>query len=265
MTNKDYIDINRTLWNAKTPFHVSSDFYDNEAFKNGASTLKGIELSLLGDITGKSVLHLQCHFGQDSLSLARMGASVTGAYLSEEAIAQATALNRELGLNAKFVCSDVYDLPADMNGHYDIVFSSYGTIVWLPDMTRWARTIARCLKPGGRFVFAETHPLVLMYDDNFKGILYSYFNTGAIEETEQGTYADRAADITLPSVTWNHSMAEVIQSLLDAGLALKTLKEYNYSPWKCFGNMTEVAHGEFHIKGMENMAPLTYALEAVKY
>jgi hypothetical protein len=113
-------------------------------------------------------------------------------------------------------------------------------------------------------VFAETHPLALMYDDDFTGVKYSYFNTGMIEEVEQGTYADREADISLPSYTWNHSLADVLQSLIQAGLTLTHFQEYDYVPYNCFGNMTEVAPGKYQVNGMEGKAPLVYALKAVK-
>lgn len=260
----NYIAINQALWNAKTPYHVASAFYDNEAFINGAQTLKEPELQLLGDVSGLRILHLQCHFGQDSLSLARMGASITGVDFSEEAIANARKLNEQLGLGCTFICADVYNLPEELNGQFDIVFTSYGTIVWLPSITKWAKSIARCLKPGGRFVFAETHPLAMMYDDNFKGILYSYFNRGYIEETEQGTYADRSANIMLPSVTWNHTMADVVQSLINEGLAITQLHEYDYSPHEAFGNMVETSPGKYEVRGIEGKMPLTYTLEAKK-
>ncbi|GAA4466213.1 class I SAM-dependent methyltransferase [Nemorincola caseinilytica] len=261
---QDHVAVNRKLWDEKTPFHIASAFYRNDAFKAGASTLKDIELALLGDMAGKRILHLQCHFGQDSLSLARMGAIVTGVDLSGAAITYARQLNDELGLNASFICADVYELPQELLGQFDIVFSSYGTIVWLPDMPRWAGSIARCLAPGGRFVFAETHPLVLMYDDNFKGIIYPYFNTGTIHETEQGTYADRSADISLPSMTWNHTLSDVIGALLGAGLTLTAFHEFDHCPYDCFGNMVQVAPGKYQVKGQEGMFPLVYSLAAQK-
>lgn len=261
---QDYIAANRTLWDKKTAAHTVSEFYKMDAFINGTSTLNDIELQLLGDVSGKSILHLQCHFGQDSLSLARLGAKVTGVDLSGAAIDKARELNETLKLDALFVCANIYDLPGILHQQFDIVFSSYGTIVWLPDVAEWARLIANMLKPGGSFVFAETHPLALMYDDDFTGVKYSYFNTGMIEEVEQGTYADREAKISLPSYTWNHSLADVIQSLIDAGLTLTHLREFDYIPYNCFGNMTEIAPGKYQVNGMEGKAPLVYALQARK-
>jgi 2-polyprenyl-3-methyl-5-hydroxy-6-metoxy-1,4-benzoquinol methylase len=265
MTNlRDYASVNKALWNAKTPWHVQSAFYDMAAFRAGKNTLNDIELALLGDVRGKSVLHLQCHFGQDSLSLARMGAKVTGVDLSETAIATANQLAQELNLDARFVCANVYDVPRVLNEQYDIVFSSYGTIVWLPDMDEWARMITGALKPGGYFVFAETHPFVLMYDDNLEKVTYSYFNDGEIIETEQGTYADRNAPISLESRTWNHSLGEVMNALMKAGLTLTDFHEHDYCPYPCFGNMTETAPGRFQMTGNEGKVPLIYSLKALK-
>jgi len=149
-----YLDKNRALWNARVAAHVNSDFYDMAGFRAGKSSLKPPELRLLGDLSGKSVLHLQCHFGQDTLSLARMGAEVTGLDFSDEAIRTARALAEELQLPASFVCGDLYDAPALLQRQYDVVFTSYGVIGWLPDLNRWAEVVASCLKPGGRFVFA---------------------------------------------------------------------------------------------------------------
>lgn len=262
--SENYAAVNSQLWNKKTPFHTASVFYDNESFINGKNSLKDIETTLLGDIKNKTVLHLQCHFGQDTLSMVRMGAYATGVDFSEAAITEARKLNDALSLNATFVCADVYDIPTSLHHRHDIVFSSYGTIVWLPDINKWAHTIASCLKPGGRFVFVETHPLALMFDDDFTAIKYSYFDTGVIEETEEGTYADRTANINLKSMTWNHSLADVLQALINAGLSITQFQEYNYSEQPCFGNMIEIATDKYQVKGMEGLIPLVYAIEAHK-
>lgn len=260
----DYIEKNRATWNARTVHHIGSDFYDMKGFRAGKSSLNDIELALLDDVRGKTVLHLQCHFGQDSLSLARMGANVTGVDLSDAAIAQAQALNSELGLDARFICCDIYDLPRHLGETFDIVFTSYGTIGWLPDLERWAALIARYLKPGGRFVFAEFHPVVWMFDNDFTGVAYRYFCDAAIEEVEEGTYADTAAPIRTESVSWNHGLAEVIGNLLGQGLRLTAFQEFDYSPYACFRQVEEVAPGRYQIAPLGNKIPLVYALAAEK-
>ncbi len=260
----NYIEVNRALWDEKTAHHVASAFYNTDEFIKGRSTLNDIELSLLGDVKGKTILHLQCHFGQDSLSLARMGAKVTGLDFSGEAIKKARELNGQLGLDATFVCTDIYTLPEVLDKEFDIVFTSYGTIGWLPDMKRWAGVVARFLKPGGAFVFAEFHPVVWMFSNDFTTIEYPYFNREPIIETLTGTYADREADIKQQEIGWNHDLAEVLQSLLAAGLRLTAFKEFDYSPYNCFSNAVEIGTGKFQMKGLEGKIPVVYALVASK-
>lgn len=259
-----HVETNRQTWNARTDAHVGSAFYDVPAFIAGKSSLNSIELDMLGDISGKTILHLQCHFGQDTLSLARMGATVTGVDLSDKAIDTARKLAAEIGMadRATFIQCNVYDLPQHLDGQFDIVFSSYGTITWLPDLGPWAALIARYLKPGGRFVFAEFHPVVWMFDDDFKEVGYRYFNSGPLIETETGTYADRDADLHLEYVGWNHGMAEVIDSLLGAGLRLRHFEEFDYSPYNCFRHTVEFAPGRFRIAHIGDRIPMVYGLVA---
>ncbi|GAA4344482.1 class I SAM-dependent methyltransferase [Flaviaesturariibacter amylovorans] len=259
----DYISVNRASWNRRTAVHLESSFYDQQSFLAGRSSLNEIELPLLGDLRGQRVLHLQCHFGQDTISLARLGAAPTGVDLSDAAIDAARAAADATGADARFLCCDLYDLPAHLDESFDVVFSSYGTIGWLPDLERWAALIARYLKPGGRFVFAEFHPVVWMFDDALETVGYRYFNSGPIVETESGTYAERGADMELSYVCWNHGLAEVITSLLDAGLELRTLREYDYAPYNCLRNMVEEEPGRFRVAHLGNKIPLVYALEAV--
>lgn len=261
---KDYLAINKKAWNSKTAIHVDSDFYDMPSFIAGKSSLNSIELELLGDIKGKKILHLQCHFGQDTLSLARMGAIVTGVDLSDKAIEKAEEIANELNIPARFICCDIYSLPDYLDEEFDIVFTSYGTIGWLPDIEKWAGIINRYLKPGGKFVFAEFHPVVWMFDDNFDSIAYSYFNKETIYETVNGTYTDNGADIATEIISWNHGIAEVLGSLLKKGLQIKAFNEYDYSPYNCLAGMEEIEKGKFRIKKMADKLPLVYALVAEK-
>lgn len=264
MSVENYLEINRALWNARTRYHVSSAMYDVPGFLKTRFCLKEIETRLLGVIRGKSVLHLQCHFGMDTLSLASLGAKVTGLDLSDTAIDQARQLAKEAGLEAEFVCANVYEAREMLKETYDVVFTSYGTIGWLPDMRRWARVVADSLKPGGRFVFVEFHPVVWAFSEDFSRLEYSYFNVAPIVEQSTGTYADRTASINLPGVGWNHSLHEVLGALLEAGLQLRKFEEFDYSPQDCFEKSVEVAPGRFMIQGMEGKLPLVYALEMVK-
>jgi SAM-dependent methyltransferase len=261
---EDYLEINRASWNNRLETHLNSAFYDVAGFISGQTSLNPIELELLGDLRGKSILHLQCHFGQDTLSLARLGAEVVGVDLSDKAIESAEELAEKTGLSATFVCCNIYDLPLHLDRTFDIVFTSYGTITWLPDLSRWAELIARYLKPGGRFVFAEFHPVVWMFDLDFKKIEYSYFNRGPISETEEGTYADKTAQISQSYVTWNHSLGEVVGSLLHASLQVEGFKEYDYSPYNIFPNVIEISPKKFQLKNLEAKLPLVYSLVAHK-
>ncbi len=240
----DYLDINKNLWNRKTEIHYNSDFYDVASFIEGKDSLNPIELELLGDIEGKKVLHLQCHFGMDTISLARHGAIATGVDFSDKAIEKARQLNQCLGANATFVQSDVYQLPDVLDENFDIVFTSYGVVGWLPDMKKWAEVIHHFLKPGGELVLVEFHPVVWMFSYDFKRIEFNYMNSEPIIEELEGTYTDRGAKIKEKSVGWNHGLSAVIDSLIKAGLKITDFKEYNYSPYNCFNNTVKVGRSE---------------------
>lgn len=264
MKEEKYIIENRKLWNARVPIHMNSEFYQMDEFIKGKSSLKSIELELLGDVTNKSILHLQCHFGQDSLSMARMGAKVTGIDLSDTAIDQAKKLNDELGLDAEFICSDVYDLKSHLNKKFDIVFTSYGTIGWLPDLDKWADIIQHFLKPGGEFIFVEFHPTIWMFDDDFKNIIYSYFNTGPIILESKGTYTDRNADINQMEYGWNHGLSEVVNALIKAKLQIASLQEFDYSPYNCFQGILKADEDCYRFPQFGKKVPITYSIKAIK-
>jgi SAM-dependent methyltransferase len=259
----DYLSINRRLWNDWAEKHVDSPFYDMESFINGRNSLNPVELQLLGDVAGKRILHLQCHFGQDTLSLARMGADVTGADFSDSAIEYAVELAARLHVEAEFMCCDVYALPTCLMKKFDIVFTSYGTVGWLPDLERWAKVIAHFLADGGRFVIADFHPFVWMYDDAIEKITYSYFNTGPIVETVDKSYAAATAP-RREAIGWNHPLSEIMSGLLKSGLSIDSFSEYDYAPYKVFRNMTENEKGKFSIAGLEGRFPLVYAMVAKK-
>ena len=264
MSNLNYLEINKKTWNEKTDVHVNSEFYANDDFLNGKSSLNDIELKLLGDLRGKSILHLQCHFGQDTLSFARMGAKSTGVDLSDKAIAKANEFNKILNLDAKFICCDIYDLPNHLDEQFDIVFTSYGTIGWLPDLDKWANVVSRFLKPLGKFVFAEFHPIVWMFDNNFKEVFYSYFNVEPIIEEETGTYANKNASLETKTITWNHPTSEVLNALIQSGLEINSFNEYDYSPYNCFNETEEFEPGKFRIKHLQNKIPMVFSLTATK-
>lgn len=261
----DYFAINRNLWNAWTGHHVKSAFYNVDAVRKGADTLKEIELDLIGDIEGLRLLHLQCHFGLDSISLARRGAQVTGLDISPAAILNARELSRDMGLDMDWVCANVFDtLQHVQAGSFDLVFTTYGTIIWLPDLKPWAEAIAGALKQGGRLVFCEFHPVLMMLNEQTLQLHYDYFNRGPVVETAVGSYADRSQTTAHPSVTWNHSLADVLSALLEAGLRLRVFREYDFSPFDCFPGLTETSPGRFQLKGREGILPIVFSLLAEK-
>lgn len=261
---KDYIALNKDSWNRRTEYHVKSEFYNMDNFLNGSSSLNPFELALLGDLNGKSVLHLQCHFGQDSISLSRMGANVVGVDLSDKAIDTAKQIALQTNSSAQFICCDIYDLPQHLDQQFDMVFTSYGTIGWLPDLNKWAGIISKYLKPGGQFVFVEFHPVVWMFDNDFEKVGYNYFNTGALIETETGTYADREADLEQEYVCWNHSLSEVMGSLIQNDLTIRSFEEYDYSPYNCFRHTIEFEPKKYRIAHLDNKIPMVYSLVATK-
>ncbi|MEM9837218.1 MAG: class I SAM-dependent methyltransferase [Bacteroidota bacterium] len=263
----DYLAINKDHWNKSTETHWTSDFYNVKAWLAGDdNNIRSIERALLpADLSGLKLLHLQCHFGQDTLSLARMGAQVTGVDLSDRAIARAEELASMAQLSARFLCCDVYSLPDILAeaGTFDIVFTSYGTIGWLPDMDRWAAVVSHFLKPGGTFVFAEFHPFIWTLNHDRNGFEYSYFNRETIIEEAEHSYTDGHKE---PSreIAWNHDQAEVLTALLDQGLQLEKFQEFDYSPWNCFHDLVEVGEHQYQFKGLEGMVPITYALRMRK-
>lgn len=261
---QNYFEDNKQAWNKRTAVHKDSAFYNLASFKKGQSALNKTELEELGDVKGKSLLHLQCHFGMDTLSWAREGAHCTGVDLSDEAIDLATKINSELNLDAEFICSNVYDLKNHLDKKFDIVFTSYGTIGWLPDLDAWANIVAHFLKPGGTFYMIDFHPTLWMMDDNLEKIKYNYFNTEVITEEISGTYTDREAPIKSIEHGWNHPFAEIITALLKQGLQIQLFHEFPYSHYNCFKSLEQGEDGNWYIKGMDKKMPMMYSIKAIK-
>ena len=261
---KQIFEANKEAWNKRTGVHKDSAFYDVASFKAGKTSLNKIELEEVGSVKGKSLLHLQCHFGMDTLSWSREGAIVTGVDLSNDAINYAQQLREELNVSAEFICCNVYDLKDHLSKQFDIVFTSYGVVGWLPDLDKWASIISHFLKPGGIFYMAEFHPVVWMLDENFKEIKYYYHNHEMIAEVGQGTYTDRDAAIQYQEFSWNHSLSEVINSLIKHGMQIQLLNEFPFSPYNCFNNVEQGADGYWRVKGLEDKIPMLYSIRATK-
>ena len=260
----EYFEANKDLWNQRTAVHKDSAFYDLAGFKEGVNVLTPIELNEIGDVKERSLLHLQCHFGMDTMSFSRMGAKCTGVDLSDDAIKLANEINDELKLDAKFVCCNVYDTSAFVKEQFDIVFTSYGTVGWLPDLDPWAKVIAEKLKTGGFFYMAEFHPVVWMFDDDFTHIKYHYDNKELIVMEDQPTYTEDKNEISGKEYSWNHSISEVLNALINAGLKIEFFNEHTFSPYSNFKNSVETETGKWHIKGMEGKIPMVYSLRAMK-
>jgi 2-polyprenyl-3-methyl-5-hydroxy-6-metoxy-1,4-benzoquinol methylase len=264
----DYRQANRRRWDELTPLHAGSAFYDVAGFLAGGSSLKSIEVEELGDVAGRSLLHLQCHFGLDTLSWARRGARVTGVDFSEAAVARAKALAAEAGLPAEFACSTVEDLPAVLGGTYDIVFTSYGVLCWLPDLRPWARTVAHFLRPGGTFYMVEIHPFTDVFDDgpdatDFR-VRYPYFHAAQPLAWEaQGSYADRSATVVNKvSYVWSHPLGDVVTALTGAGLRLEFLHEFPQCVYPRFPWMRQDADGWWRQPPGQPAVPLLFSLRA---
>ncbi|SHH25253.1 class I SAM-dependent methyltransferase [Ferrimonas marina] len=253
----DHLESNRTAWDHRVKVHLDSQFYDVPGFLAGASSLNPIELELLGPLQGQRLLHLQCHFGLDSLSCARLGAEVTGVDLSPEGVHQARQLAQQAKLEAEFVCADVFDYLAQVEPTFDRVLVSYGALCWLPSLAPWAEGIARALKPGGRLVLVEFHPLI----DLMAG--YGYFHRPEPDWEEEGTYTENCPGETHPMACWVHNIGEVAQALRSAGLTLESLGEHAVSPYPCFDGMTAVEGGYVQLH-QGHPKPLLYHLVATK-
>ena len=267
----DYLRSNRENWNERTPIHARSDFYDVEGFKAGKSTLTSIELAELGDVEGKSLLHLQCHFGLDTMSWARLGARATGVDFSDEAISLARSLSSELGVEAEFVLSNVYDLPEVLGGKFDIVFTSYGALNWLPDLTKWAQVIDRFLKPGGTFYIVEFHPFADVFDDEDDTkelrVHYPYFQAGRpmrFDPDGSGSYADPSTPTTTTTFEWQHTMADIVNALISVGLRIELLHEFPYSVFRQLPAMERGEDGWWRLKEGRDSVPLMFSLKASK-
>lgn len=265
----DYLQANRDHWNDVVPIHARSRMYDLQGFRAGQSSLDALELAEVGDVRGRSLLHLQCHFGLSSLSWARLGARVTGVDFSDQAITLARSLAEELRLPAQFVCSDIYALPQVLAEQYDVVFTSYGVLGWLPDLARWGQVIARMLAPGGTFHLIEFHPMLQTLDDaqtvQEPRPRYPYFEQAEpLRWEEDGTYADMAAHVEHPvTYEWPHSLGEIVNALVQAGLRIESLREFPYCCYAFLPSLMEQRpDGLYWLKRHSQAVPLMFSIRA---
>lgn len=261
----DIFEHNRESWNELTTLHAESRFYDVDSFKKGKTSLNHIEIDELGDIKGKKLLHLQCHFGMDTLSLARQGAEVFGVDISDTSIQKAIELSNELKVAAKFVRSNVYDIENILDETFDIIYTSYGAINWLNDLDKWAKIINRFLKPNGIFYMVEFHPFIYTLNDYFE-ITESYFKSEPLETVVENSYTDKSevSDKNLKHIEWNHSLSEVLNSLITNGLKIEFLNEFPYQVYNCFPNLIEREKGKWVSEKYGDKIPHMYSVKAMK-
>ncbi len=262
---KDYSLINKKWWNQVAPVHFKSDLYDLQSFKKGKSSLVSIEKEEIGgDVKGKSLLHLMCHFGMDTLSFARLGAEVTGVDLSDTSIKIAKKLSRELKIPGTFICSDVYDLPNVLDKKYDIIFMSYGVLLWLKNIKKWAKIINHFLNAGGTFYIVELHPFTNILSYDFK-LYYKYFKKGPYVDDSSGTYTNWEENVGGITYEWSYTMGDVINVLIDQGLKIEFLHEFPFTMYDQFpGFMEKNEKGHYVLKDKKIQIPLLFSLKATK-
>ncbi len=262
---------NRELWDKLAKAHYKSEFYDVEGFLKGNQTLDPIEIEELPNLTRKKVLHLMCHFGLDTLSLARLGANATGVDFSSQAIELARELSEIAKIDATFVCSNIYELPEKLDGPFDIVFTSGGVLVWLPDLEKWARIISDFLKPEGIFYIRDFHPFASIFDDEDSAtdlqVKYPYFQDREPLKFEfEGSYASGDPSIGInPSYEWNHPISEIFNVLIDAGLTIEFFHEFPITRFKAFPFMVEKGLGSWVLPENKDLIPLMFSLKATKH
>lgn len=255
--DENWREINRANWDERVAVHLKAPGYDLGNLRAGQGRLNVIEEAELGEVRGLRVLHLQCHFGADTLCLAQRGATVVGLDFSPAAIDAANTLAAELGLTdrARFVCADLYDAPSAIPepGSFDLVYVTWGATCWLPNLKRWSEIVAGFLKPGGQLYYADSHPAALVLDDlvpqpdGMPGFFAPYFDRRPLKLDDPNDYADPTARlVNATNVSWLHPLSDIVCGLIDAGLSLDWLHEHPHVPWRMFRMLVERDDGDWH-------------------
>jgi SAM-dependent methyltransferase len=265
---------NKRLWDAWTAVHAEGQFYDLAGFREGGIRVRPYEIAALGDVAGKTLLHLQCHFGMDTLSWARLGALVTGVDFSPAAIHLARELAADIGFpDARFIESNVYQLPVRLGDEYDIVYTSRGVLCWLPDVRGWARVVARFVRPGGHFYITEMHPVLQVFENEGVSprelrLQYPYWEHGdPLVFDVHGSYADPSAELggKHEEHGWDHGLGEIVTALIDAGLRIERLEEHPFLDWAAdFLVESEPGSGQWVLPEGPGELPLMFSLLATK-
>lgn len=260
-------DTNREHWDEIAPVHLKA--YRVDRLLGGESLIDEIQKGEFYPITGKTLLHLQCHIGTDTLSLALDGARVTGVDFSPQSVHIARELAHKMNLPAQFVVANVLDIPEGALGEFDIVYTSQGVLCWISDIDQWAQTVARHLKPGGIFYIFETHPAFMMFDetqtDGFQ-IRYPYFHQAEPFhfEDEYPDYADNTYIPKTATYEWQWSLADIVNALIRQGLTIELLNEHDKCFYKALPGMSKTVDGWWILEGFEGMIPMAFSLRARK-
>lgn len=270
MTAEDtYMDANLKSWDERVAIHLTdrSGIYRFDTFFAGDTALTPIEEAELGDIAGLDVAHLQCHFGMDTIRLARRGARPVGLDFSPAAIAQAHNLADRTGSAARFVQANVYDAARVLEpGGFDMVYISWGALYWLPDMAGWARIVAALLKPGGRLYLAEGHPHLIQMEQMNGPRLYHAYSQGSRQRFEEAeSYAgDGRALTNRTTFEWMHGLSDILGALIAAGLTVTGFREHATLPWPAVKCMVDAGGGMFRLPDHVPGPPCSFSLDAVK-
>jgi SAM-dependent methyltransferase len=264
--SEDWQKLNRAHWDERVPINVASEFYDVEGFIDGShhTTLQPFEIDEVGDVAGKTLVHPQCHFGKDTLSWARLGATVTGIDFSTPAVEAAAEVAARAGLEAEFLVGDVHDAPALVGGRtFDVVYTGLGALNWLPDIHRWARVMASLAAPGGMLYLAEFHPVHGIFGDDDLTVTYPYFQAEPFVWDEPGSYADLTADTTNNrTVEWAHGLGEVVSAVIDAGFTVELLHEFDYTLFPRWPFLVKHGRDAYRLPEGTPSLPLMYSLRA---
>ena len=271
----EYAFVNLANWESRVGFHANSHEYGLKDYVNDPARLSSVvsfDRPRLGDIGGKDVVHLQCHIGTDTLSLARLGARVTGLDFSPSALAVARQLAADCEQPIRYVQAEVYNAPAALGvGRFDLVYTGIGALCWLPDIRRWASVVASLLRPGGRLFIREGHPMLwALGDARADGVVaveYPYFETSGVHASEAHTYVDHDGDLSAPdTVDFNHGLGEIITALLRVGMELTSFEEHDSVPWPALGEQMDLlANGEYRLRDRPQRLAASYTLQAVKH
>ncbi len=263
--------VNRDNWDSRVPIHFDANGYRVDRFSDPEhlSDVVRFDRDQLGDLTGKTLVHLQCHIGTDTISLARLGAEVTGVDFSEKSIEAARKLTSIADTPARFVVSELYDVPEVLPETFDVVYTGVGAICWLPDIAGWARVVAGLLNPGGMFYIREAHPILwaLDFENGDDGRLcfkYAYFEGEPDEFDETETYAGEGVVTSPKTFGWNHGIGETLTALLDAGMRLDAVREYDFCEWQGLDNMVEDETGRWRLPEDSLQIPLMWSILATK-